>query len=372
MAEYSRPADAPPLPPDEWGVPQEVIYGAKRNMLMSGLRNLKTRGHGKAGGVVAGAAAAEAEAAEGQEEIGGGFGGMNVLGRATYSVVELLDSHPLKFTCENKSTVYEKCLQSQTDPHSTDPLIFLRTQARPLPSTIDLLTLRASYERVQVHAGVFQYERAEENVHEWHMNFADKHLFGYWSGALFAQDEMQVLEHPVLAALQLELLEIELRSHTNGGKNKGLQPYTRDGRGATPCLVQNVPRLCAIDTAGPTPIYGNAFAQVSSEAVLAQTSCFGAPANPVRLSNILALEAPKPSQGTYTLSQIADILTTAYSGYLAARAASVESSTRQQAPLDVVRIHTGHWGCGAYGKGPVHPLRVCLRTLRCPLRPLML
>mmetsp|Transcript_6107 Transcript_6107/g.14938 ORF Transcript_6107/g.14938 Transcript_6107/m.14938 type:complete len:332 (-) Transcript_6107:63-1058(-) len=46
-----RPLDAPPLPPAEWDVPREVIYGKERNALMSGLRNtLKKPGSAKVGG----------------------------------------------------------------------------------------------------------------------------------------------------------------------------------------------------------------------------------------------------------------------------------------------------------------------------------
>ena len=94
------------------------------------------------------------------------------------------------------------------------------------------------------------------------MNFADKHLFGYWSGSLFAQDEMQVMEHPALGSLQLYLT-------TNMNRRKGLDALTKDGSDPTPCLVQNVPRVCAIDTAG---IYGNSFATASSARVLAQVT----------------------------------------------------------------------------------------------------
>lgn len=37
---------------------------------------------------------------------------------------------------------------------------------------------------------------------DWHINFADFHLFGFYEGGLFAQDEMQVAEHPILGSIR--------------------------------------------------------------------------------------------------------------------------------------------------------------------------
>jgi hypothetical protein len=41
---------------------------------------------------------------------------------------------------------------------------------------------------------------------DWHINFADKHLFGYYGGGLFAQDEMQTAEMPILASVREALV----------------------------------------------------------------------------------------------------------------------------------------------------------------------
>lgn len=41
---------------------------------------------------------------------------------------------------------------------------------------------------------------------DWHINFADKHLFGYYGGGLFAQDEMQAAEIPTLASVRESLV----------------------------------------------------------------------------------------------------------------------------------------------------------------------
>jgi hypothetical protein len=66
---------------------------------------------------------------------------------------------------------------------------------------------------------------------------------------------------------------------------------------------------------------------------------------PATVSNLLAMEAPKGGSGNYTRDQIGDALHTAFTGFAAVRAQSIESS----AAIDTVVIHTGNWGCGAFG-----------------------
>jgi hypothetical protein len=57
------------------------------------------------------------------------------------------------------------------------------------------------------------------------------------------------------------------------------------------------------------------------------------------------MAAPSYGRGTYSLSQIEYILRTAFTGFSAAR---IESGRNQPRQLLVV-IHTGFWGCGAFG-----------------------
>jgi hypothetical protein len=47
--------------------------------------------------------------------------------------------------------------------------------------------------------GLFDYGPAEPGIVAWHLNFADPHVFFGYGGALFAQDEIQVAEHPIWA-----------------------------------------------------------------------------------------------------------------------------------------------------------------------------
>ena len=48
---------------------------------------------------------------------------------------------------------------------------------------------------------------------EWHVNFADPRLFVAYGSGLFAQDEIQVAEHPLLASIREALLSRLARQH---------------------------------------------------------------------------------------------------------------------------------------------------------------
>jgi hypothetical protein len=170
---------------------------------------------------------------------------------------------------------------------------------------------------------------------EWHVNFADPHLFVAYGGPLFAQDEMQVAEHPALGALKEALAAADVRS------------TTLDYNGPSPVLVTGVERRVSIETgpdadAGrPRGVYGNAFARADPEAVRAATARIDTPT----ISNLIAMSAPPGGYGPYREEVIESILTTAYTGF---RAAAIESA-RLRGEEALVAVHTGYWGCGAFG-----------------------
>ena len=109
--------------------------------------------------------------------------------------------------------------------------------------------------------GFFSYRSSPRVApeQEWHLNFADRNLFFAYGGHLFAQDEMQVAEHPLLASVRQKLLSLALQSNRH-------EPRTRDRAGKpTPVLVQGVERRLAVATdanAGQgraQGLYGNCF-----------------------------------------------------------------------------------------------------------------
>ncbi len=179
--------------------------------------------------------------------------------------------------------------------------------------------------------GPFAYPRPEARVDAWHVNFADTELFAFYGSLAFAQDELQVAEHPVLASVRGYLLS---------SGHDGLRALTCEAGRPTPVLVRDVERWCAIDTdpelASPYGIYGRRLARASDETLAqAVTRLHDAPP-----SNVLAMVAPQ-GRGRYARAQIVDILTTAVTGFEAAAASSPAGAS--------VRIHTGHWGTGAFG-----------------------
>jgi hypothetical protein len=184
-----------------------------------------------------------------------------------------------------------------------------------------------------------------DDVVEWHLNFADPDLFAYYGGGLLAQDEMQVAEHPALGALREALVAA------------GVEPRTDGPDGPTPVLVTGVERRVSIET-NPDPaarrphgLYGNAFAAASSDAVRRATT----PIDPPTITNLIAIAAIAGGWGSYTRQEIHRTLVTAFTGF---RAAVVESERLIARPARVA-VHTGYWGCGAFGGN-----RVLMATLQ--------
>lgn len=195
--------------------------------------------------------------------------------------------------------------------------------------------------KAEGRADYFGYEVSASGVRDWYLNFAAADLFAYYGSGLAAQDELQVAEHPALGSLREAMLK------------DGLSTLVREGTKATPILVRNVPRRVRIATGAnasegrPSGLYGNLFAKADAEVVRRATVKL----EPATRSNILAIEAPAYGTGAYTAAQIRGILATAYTGFRAAKLTD-GAATRTV-------IHTGFWGCGAYGGN-----RVLMGTLQ--------
>ncbi|MBX2797328.1 MAG: hypothetical protein KTR31_06670 [Myxococcales bacterium] len=247
---------------------------------------------------------------------------MTPLFERTWSTADLLGRHPLQWDHPNKSTVFDI---GARDPDPTDVIRVCRYRPTAPRAIEDPRTLR-----VVAQPGAFTYDDVDEpHVSVFYPNFADPDLFGYWDGPLLAQDELQVAEHPALAAVRQQLLA------------EGLSTATLDTDGRpTPFTVQGARRRVAIDVA-PAPdrpwgLYGNRFARADVDTVRAATTRL----EPAPRVNLVALTAPVGGHGRYTTLQIHWILTAAHTAFAAAVCCSDGSPTR---------LHTGFWGCGAFG-----------------------
>ncbi|MFO0624135.1 MAG: hypothetical protein U0325_00845 [Polyangiales bacterium] len=251
------------------------------------------------------------------------------LGRASLAASTLLAQHPPRPRHANKRAVFE--LSAPPGAVHAGVVTVSRWPQRAAPRDLAWWT---SPTAVVLREDVFTYEPPPPGRVAWHLNFAHTILFVAYAGPLFAQDEMQVAEHPALASV---------REWLTAAPRPGLRPVTREDGAATPVLVQGVERRCAIatdpdlDADRPAGLYGNAFARARVTAVQRATRVL----SPPTITNVLAMEAPPGGVGRYTAAQIEDVFATAYTGFRAARAASGEGCE--------VEVRTGHWGTGAYG-----------------------
>ena len=85
----------------------------------------------------------------------------------------------------------------------------------------------------------FDYTKAQKGEETWFMNYADPVLFTAAEGTLFAQDEIQTLEMPLLAAF---------KRYINSNHIGGFAPYTSYCGNPTPYLFKNVPYWIKVET----------------------------------------------------------------------------------------------------------------------------
>jgi hypothetical protein len=253
------------------------------------------------------------------------------LERREYDALTLMRQHPPLLRNENKRVVFGIACPPGT---ARGTLSYSRWAEMALPATVD--PARAAGLLV-VRDGFFDYEPVADAqpAVEWHLNFADPNLFYAYGWAMFAQDEMQVAEHPVLASLR-EALVAEGRSTRTVAAGR-----------PSPALVMGAERRVRIATdprtgrGGPSWLYGIAFAEADAEEVRQATI----PIDPPTITNLIAIAAPFGGYGRYRREQIELALSTAHSGF---RAAVLESQ-RAAGPDARVIIHSGFWGCGAFG-----------------------
>jgi hypothetical protein len=258
--------------------------------------------------------------------------GVRPICRRVFDAQKLVAEFPPRITNPNKQVVY-RIACAPGSAHSGQ-IAFSRWTMAGLPAALEADGARTRFEASE---GFFGYEPSPEGrpAVEWHLNFAHSDLFCAYGGSLFAQDEMQVAEHPALGSLREALLRSDIK------------PLTVENGEPTPALVRGVERRCRVATdrnaaqGRPDGLYGNNFSRAGAEAVARATQAI----TPPTISNLLAMEAPPGGDGRYTRQEIEYILGTAFTGFAAVRLESCPDGARSP---EVV-VHTGFWGCGAYG-----------------------
>lgn len=257
------------------------------------------------------------------------------LQRRTYQAPALVRHHPPVLRNENKQVLF--AIACPPGAVHAGRLEYSRWPEIPLPHPLELDP--AHHDRlVLIRDGFYDYDPILDpgDGVEWHVNFADPNLFYAYGWVFFAQDEIQVAEHPVLGSLREALVA-------------QAQPSTTIENGRPrPVLVMGAERRIHIQTmpgagsGGPSWLYGMmAFSRATADAVREATTRI----DPPTISNIIAMAAPYGGRGRYTREQIELGISTAYSGFRAA----VMESRRTAGPDARVAIHSGFWGCGAFG-----------------------
>jgi hypothetical protein len=252
--------------------------------------------------------------------------------RESFLTGELVAEFPPRIQNHNKQAVYDiACPPGCTHGGRLE---FSRWRAMPLPETIAGPFAGLQLERRE---DIFRYDPVADNgdTIEWYPNFANADLFCAYGRSLLAQDELQVAEHPALGSLREALLA------------SGRDHLTVENGEPTPVLIAGAERRCFLATdpnaaeGRPDGLYGNQFGRARADAVARATH----PMEPPTITNLVAMEAPVGGIGRYTQEQIRFILGTAFTAFTAA----VMESKRMRPDTPEVAIHTGFWGCGAYG-----------------------
>lgn len=247
--------------------------------------------------------------------------------RKEFDAEVLLKQHPPQFQHSHKTALFELAYpDGKVFPNS----ICVTRWSQAVPETLSFSTPI----KVDLRPDFYDYKPIGPGT-EWHVNFADPRLFVAYGSRLFAQDEMQVAEHPLLGSVREGLLA------------SGFSVETTEGEIGTPILLRNVERRLAISThpdpnAGrPYGLYGNRFAQSPLDIVLQSTRRI----EPPTITNFIAMAAPSYGRGEYSRQEIEFIFATAYTGFSAAILESKTSAETSQRTT----VHTGFWGCGAFG-----------------------
>jgi hypothetical protein len=195
-------------------------------------------------------------------------------------------------------------------------------------------------------AGGFMYEPTGQDSVDWWVNFAAGDLFEFYADRCFAQDEVQVFEHPVLASVREAMLAT------------GASTRVTDRGHPTPILIRGAERRIRFHTE-PRPDLGRAhwlYGRNFSNAPLAEVMDAAEVLDPPQRSNILVIEAPAYGRDEYRATELRMAIVAAFSGFLAAR-----RETEATQPGSACVIHTGFWGCGAYGGN--HVLMTAIQLL---------
>jgi len=233
----------------------------------------------------------------------------------------------MAFAKANARTIVPTAMSPNTRP----PLRVAQYKDMPIPKQLVDHNVN-----IAISKDFYSYAESGGGKFDIWVNFADQLLFGFYHGDLFAQDEVQTTEMPGLAAALEMLKSIKSDDITAMTVFKG-KPTSKP----TPITVLNVERWFSIDTSGG--LYGRLYS-VKPDQFIAKSKL----QNPPQVVHILAIAAEGygPTGHPYSIGTIRYTFDTAYTGFMQAKLEAQDAAGGQQ--VHVV-IHSGNWGCGAFG-----------------------
>lgn len=245
----------------------------------------------------------------------------------TLDIQDLIKNYPPEYSCDNKKTKYEEAFaihKKQTGKISVSRWKFAESQS-PLTKNDVSVKFRDEY---------FSYDDADSaDTKVYYLNYADPNLFGYYDSDLFAQDEIQTLEHPLLGSVM---------EYIDKNETSVLKSLTEENGEPTPYIVEGAPYWLKVVTNPILPtgetlnLYGRNFCRASKEILDIAVK----PIKEERANNIIALAAPALGSGEYKRKQIEQILKAVIASF---------SAALSLADTKKCVIHTGNWGAGAFG-----------------------
>ncbi|EAS04456.2 poly (ADP-ribose) glycohydrolase (macronuclear) [Tetrahymena thermophila SB210] len=253
----------------------------------------------------------------------------------------------LKKLHKNKQFLYDRFMHKELISQVQHDMLYIRCiQNTPYPPDQLLPNLfqmqKTKFEAIQSE---YDYEKNSFNQFQWHVNFADKQLFGFYETSLFAQDEIQTAENPLLYHLREEAV-IQAKI------NPKLQPLTLEDQNPTPILIVNSLRQGKVNTkptqSNPQGIYGRNFEKADLKKIA--EACEQLKEEDIVDVNIISMCSLSYEAGSYTLNQIKFTFNTAYKSFREAYNTVKRLYSENNIP---VIINTGNWGTGAFGNNSV-------------------
>lgn len=249
---------------------------------------------------------------------------------------DLIRYYPPKYSCKRKMQIYKQA--KKLFRHRVVTMTISRWKSISLGSAI-MNEENINNLKIQRCDDFFSYDDHDDKYKRvWYLNYADPYLFKYYGSDLFAQDEIQTLEHPLLGSVV---------EYLNANHFDYMASRTFEVGIPTPYLIEQVPHWINVQTdvvlenGEHKSLYGHNMAEASVE-VFNKGVCVCKKAND---DNIIAISAPQNGHGVYTSKQINQIVETLVSSFSAAVYRNQDSEGRER----TTTIHSGEWGCGVFG-----------------------